>query len=125
MQGQLDMNYIGKIMVAKIEKISVPECKICSKGIDGVPNCKIGECDLPIELENEEYGKIGVLAAKLEKNKWDFPIDKDNFYDTYFFLAFGENWEEIERVYRIPREDVEKHLEETDEKLNIIEFDNC
>jgi len=102
-----------KIFAATALKIKVPECQTCKKGIDGipVPGC-IGECDLPIELKNDQYGRIKVLASNLKEDKWDFPYDKIDAenYDTYVLFNFDKDFENIEHAYAIPKKEMEKRL---------------
>jgi len=102
-----------KILAAMAFKIKIPECEICEKSIYGipVPGC-IGECDLPIELKNDQYGRIKVLGSNLKGDKWDFPFDKveaEN-YDTYVLFNFDKDFENLERAYAIPKKEMEKRL---------------
>ncbi len=99
------MNHAAKLMVAKLENIQIEECKICKNGIDGIPNCKAGECDLPIELVDKD-GRIGVIVSNLENNAWNFPID-DRTLDKYYFFGFDENYD---NVWKIPGKEVVKRL---------------
>ena len=108
---RMKMDFIGKLLIAKMYQIEISECRECSKGNDGVPNCKSGECDLPIELKNDQYGKIKVLVSELKDGKWQFPFNRYEDYNTYFLLGFNENWENIEKVYSIPKEDMEEHMD--------------
>lgn len=109
---QMKMNFLSKLLIAKMYNIEIDECMKCSKGNDGIPGCMPGECDLPIELKNDKYGKIKVLPSKLNNGKWQFSFDVHGDYDTYILLAFSKKWENIERVYIIPREDMERNMEE-------------
>lgn len=104
---QTKMEFATKLLVAKMYNIKIPECEICKKGTDGIPNCKPGECDLPIELKNDKYGKIKISISNLSNGKWNFPFDRSGDYDTNILFAFSENWENIERVYAVPKKDME------------------
>ena len=108
---QMKMDFMGKLLIAKMYQIEISDCKKCPKGINGIPNCKPGECDLPIELKNDQYGKIKILVSKLKDGKWQFPFNRYEDYNTYFLLAFSENWENIEKVYAIPKEDMEDNMD--------------
>lgn len=104
------MNHASQIMVAKMESISVPVCMKCKNGIDGVPNCKISECDLPIELVNKD-GRIGVVISNLKDGKWDFVIE-DKTFDMYYIFGFDEDWDNVLHLWKMPRKAVLEHLGE-------------
>lgn len=107
------MNRAAKILVSKLENIPIRECKDCKQGISGIPNCKIGECDLPIELMTEN-GKIGIIASNLKEDMWNFRIEDRTCY-MYYFLGFDEYWKNMEHAWKIPHDDVIEHLEKTTE----------
>jgi|SRR3989304_267108 len=98
-----------KVMVAKLENISIPECLDCKKGINGIPDCHFGECDLPIQLMNKN-GKIGIIVSNLKIDKWDFQV-KDKTYDIYYLFGFDESWDNILHVWKIPKAEILNHLE--------------
>ena len=110
-EEQIKMDLMGKLLIAKMYQIEISECRECPEGNDGVPDCKPGECDLPIELKNDQYGKIKVLVSELKDGRWQFPFNRNEDYNTYFLLAFSENWENIEKVYAIPKGDMEDHMD--------------
>lgn len=108
-KNSIVMNHATKVLVARLENIQVKECIDCENGIDGIPNCKAGECDLPIELVNNE-GRIGVIISNLENGKWDIAI-VDKTFDMYYIFGFDADWNEILRLWKMPKKDILEHLE--------------
>lgn len=104
------INRTTQIMVAKMEQISVPVCMKCRNGINGIPNCRVSECDLPIELIGKE-GRIGIVIANLIDDKWNFQVINKT-YDVYYFFGFDKDWNEILGMWKMPRQAVLEHLEE-------------
>ena len=105
------MNRAAQIMVSKMENIPIPVCMKCKSGIDGIPNCKISECNLPIELVSKDGMKIGVFVSNLKDDKWGFAIE-DKTFDIYYMFGFDENWDHVIHLWKMPRKAVLEHLED-------------
>jgi hypothetical protein len=102
------MNRAAQIMVAKMENITISECVKCKNGINGIPNCRPEECDLPIELVNGNI-RICVVIANLIGDKWDFYV-KDKTFDMYYIFGFDKEWNKILHVWKIPKKAILEHL---------------
>ena len=109
-KNMFSINRGTQILVAKMENICVPVCVKCRNGINGIPNCRPDECDLPIELIGKE-GRIGVIVSNLVDGKWDFYV-KDRSFDVYYIFGFDKDWNEILHLWKMPKKAVLEHLED-------------
>ena len=91
---------IGDNIISKI--LEIPACSIYA-----------GDLMLPFGLIHAYYGIIGVKIAKLNKGKCNFYSNGRISADTYFYLGFSEDYNDIEIVYIIPS----KVLESTNGRL--------
>ena len=98
--GNLDINSstglgrLGEIIVVKTLKIS--------NDFD----CNRENCNYPIDMYHEKYGKIDVKTALLSDttNIWLFLFDAKKIADTYICLGLSSNRSNVEHVWVIPNE---------------------
>lgn len=87
--------FIGDTVISKI--LEIPACSIY-----------LGDLRLPFGLIHGYYGIVGVKVVKSNKGRWDFYSNGKICADTYFYLGLGEDYNNIEIVYIIPSEILER-----------------
>ena len=86
---------LGDAIISKI--LEIPACSIYA-----------GDLKLPFGLIHGYYGIVGIKMAKSNRGRWDFCSNGRIVADTYFYLGFSEDYQDIEITYIIPSEDLER-----------------
>lgn len=84
----------GEILVTKVLNIGKEH------------DCNRESCHYPIDMYNEQYGKIDVKTSLLNDkyNKWGFRFDAKKIVDTYICIGLNSDRSIVKHVWIIPNE---------------------